>query len=263
MWLYSEKMNWWTNTDLPPGLDQAVRSAKGKLARHESLGFEVSDLLKRAKERRRQELRARLITRSAEVQRLAANETRPVIDGNLNDAAWKSAPSLDPFVPYVTIGAKAKVETQARVTYDDQNLYLALRCPEPRVGEMSLVGRRRDDSVWEGDSVDVFLSQGEAPTPYIHLILSPRNVQWDGLYTDKNLLEFNPTWKSAAIVGDAEWTAEISVPWKEMKMKPPASGEKHRANLCRQRIPDGEQTSWSQMFDGFLESENFGTWVFR
>lgn len=263
VWLYSEKMNWWTNTDLPPGLDQAVRSAKEKLTRHESLGFEVSDLLKKAKERRQQELRARLISRSAEIQRLSGDDAPPAIDGKLDDAAWKSAISLESFVPYVAVGAKAKVETKAQVTYDDQNLYIAVRCPEPKAGEMSLVGMRHDDSVWEGDSMDVFLSQGQAPTPYVHLILSPRNVQWDSLYTDKNLIDFNPNWRSATIVGDAEWTAEISIPWKEMKMKPPAPGEKHRANICRQRHPDAEQTSWSQMFDGFLESENFGTWVFR
>ncbi|NCO34293.1 MAG: hypothetical protein AUJ92_16625 [Armatimonadetes bacterium CG2_30_59_28] len=261
VWLYSEKMNWWTHTDLPPGLEQAVRSAKQKIAQGTRLGFEVAPLLQSAKDRRQAELRAKLITRSAEIAKLAS--APPVIDGNLGDAAWQQVTLLDPFVPYVAIGDKAKVETRARVTYDDRNLYVAVRCPEPKVGEMTLIGERRDDPVWEGDSVDVFLSQGEAPTPHVHLILSPRNVQWDALFTDRNVVDFNPKWQSATLIGDAEWTAEIAIPWSEVKMKPPAPGERHRANVCRQRRPDSEQTSWSQTFDGFCEPENFGTWTFR
>jgi len=261
VWLYSERMNWWKNTDLPPGLEQAVRSAKEKLNRGKPLGFEIAGVIGAARDRRQAELRARLITRSAEIVRLAGSP--PVIDGRLDDAAWQGATALEPFVPYVAIGDKAKVETQAYVTYDNENLYIAVRCPEPKMKEMHIVGERADDPVWEGDSIDVFISQKEKPTPYVHLILNPRNVHWDALYTDRNITKFNPQWQSAVNLGVVEWTAEIAIPWREMQMKPPAPGEKHRANICRQRRPDNEQTSWSQMFDGFLESEHFGTWIFR
>ena len=41
VWLYSEKMNWWTGEHLPPGAEDALRSAKRKFGADESLGFDV------------------------------------------------------------------------------------------------------------------------------------------------------------------------------------------------------------------------------
>jgi len=49
VWLYSEKMDWWANRDLPPGLRESVESAKQKLANREPLGFEMANLQKAAK----------------------------------------------------------------------------------------------------------------------------------------------------------------------------------------------------------------------
>jgi hypothetical protein len=41
VWIYSEKMNWWTGDHLPPGAEDALRSAKRKFGADESLGFDV------------------------------------------------------------------------------------------------------------------------------------------------------------------------------------------------------------------------------
>ena len=46
-------------------------------------------------------------------------------------------------------------------------------------------------------------------------------------------------------------------------MKAPEVGAKLKANLCRMRIPDHEETAWSQTFDGFVEPRNFGTWTIK
>jgi hypothetical protein len=127
---------------------------------------------------------------------------------------------------------------------------------------MKIVGDQHDASVWEGDSVDIFLTQGVTPTPYVHLILNPKNARWDALYTTANEMDFNPQWQSATTVGDAEWTAEVAIPWAEVGIKPPAPGDKLGANLCRQRLPGGEQTCWSQTIGGFVEEKSFGTWEF-
>ena len=114
-----------------------------------------------------------------------------------------------------------------------------------------------------GDSVDIFLTQGGSPTPFIHLILNPWNVRWDALHTGQDDSDFNPQWESATALGDAEWIAEISLPWAEVKIPPPHPGTKLGANLCRQRIPGDEQTCWSQTIGGFVEAKSFGTWVFQ
>jgi hypothetical protein len=47
VWSYSEKMNWWTGENLPPGAEDALRSARRKFAKGESLGFELTAILPR------------------------------------------------------------------------------------------------------------------------------------------------------------------------------------------------------------------------
>jgi hypothetical protein len=56
VWLYSENMNWWLNKNIPPGLEEAVVSAREKLARGQPLGFDVSRMIARARERETKQL---------------------------------------------------------------------------------------------------------------------------------------------------------------------------------------------------------------
>lgn len=50
-WCYSERMNWWTGQDIPPGAEDAVRSARDKLTRGEALGFDLAPIVAEAKQR--------------------------------------------------------------------------------------------------------------------------------------------------------------------------------------------------------------------
>ena len=51
VWLYSERMNWWTN-QLPAGLEEAVMRAREKIAENKPLGFDISPLIADAANRR-------------------------------------------------------------------------------------------------------------------------------------------------------------------------------------------------------------------
>jgi hypothetical protein len=261
VWLYSEKMNWWLNQDLPKGLEGATASARAKVMAHQGLGFDIEPMMKAARERRQEKLRAKLIQRKADIAKLAG--AAPTIDGDLNDAAWQGTAPLEPFVPYVNLTREGVQATEARVTYDDAALYVGVRCAEPKQGEMQIIGEKRDDSVWMGDSVDLFVQPvGQAPA-YYHFIINPRNVLWDARWSDEDDLSYGSAARTAAKVGTAEWTVEVAIPWADLKMEPPTAGTVCRANICRQRITDREQTAWSQTVSGFVEPDNFGTWTFR
>ena len=127
---------------------------------------------------------------------------------------------------------------------------------------MNIVGARHDDAVWEGDSLDIFLTAETSGSPYYHFILNPKNVQWDAYYSTGNDMDYNPKWESATKIGDKSWTAEIAMPWAALKTTPQA-GLKLRANICRQRSWAGETSSWWQDVSGFMEPENSGTWTLR
>jgi hypothetical protein len=265
VWCYSEKMNWWKNEGIPPGLPEAIVAARGKIARGQALGYDLGPTLREAERKLRAELEARTIHRTAHIAPRPAGTPPPVIDGRLDDPVWQAIRPLERFLPYATSGnASIQAATEVRVTYDDENLYLAVRCDEPTPQLMRALGAARDDDqIWEGDSVDLFLSVGEEPAPYAHLILNPKNLPWDDLVGDGlDRQVYDPVYRSATRIGENAWFIEMALPWKEIRIPAPESGERHRANVCRQRIPGREWSCWSQALDHFTEPESFGTWVF-
>ena len=262
VWLYSEKMNWWTNKDVPPGMEEAIVRAREAIAANRPLGWDLKELMQTVDAKRKAAIAEKLIKRTAEIPALQG--PAPKLDGVLDDAAWKNAAQLPNFVGYFgSTDADIKAKTNALVTYDAQNLYIAIRGEEPEVGKMQVLGENPDDSVWQGDSYDLFLTPNLSGTPYYHFIINPKNVHWDAEFATANDMSYNPQWQSATRVGKSEWVAEIAMPWSALKMTP-ATGLKLRANLCRQRKPGGGELScWSQALTGFMEPDQFGTWVLK
>ena len=262
VWCYTEKMNWWTNKDIPAGMEEAMVRAREAIAENRGLGFDLRDRMKAIEDRRKAEIASKLVRRTAEVKILTGAPI-PVIDGKLDDEAWRRATPLEPFIGYFGTKPEAlKAKTQAFVTYDAAALYIAVHAEEPQIAKMQAVGSGHDDAVWNGDSLDLFLTKEASGTPYYHFILSPKNVQWDAAFDTDNDMSFDPAWKSATQIGAKEWVAEIAIPWQALKIGP-VPGMKLRANICRQRLTDREQTCWSQTVSGFMESDNFGTWILR
>ncbi len=55
VWCYSERMNWWTNTTVPDGAENAIRSARAKITNGEPLGFDLRPIAEAAAKRERGE----------------------------------------------------------------------------------------------------------------------------------------------------------------------------------------------------------------
>ncbi len=271
VWCYSEKLDWWGTQArapwhkfVPQGAEEAVRSARHKLEQGQPLGFSVGEMLDEAQKRKRAETEKRLIRRTATLRKLRPDEKPPVIDGKLDDAVWKATEPLDGFVPNLGSGrTKPSVATHAWVVYDDRHLYVAFLCEEPTPQQMRVIGEKRDDEIWRGDCVEVFVSRGEVPQPYWHFIVNPKGVQWDSTSADGgDDPRFDAGWQSAVVIGEKAWTVEIAIPWDAVGGAP-KGGEKRQANLCRhRRAGDTDLSTWSQVVSGFQEAENFGIWVF-
>ncbi len=169
VWLYSERMNWWTGKDMPPGLEEAVISARSKIRHNEALQTNIPEIIEAAQARMQAELEASLVKRSAEITRLAAGDEPPVIDGWLADDAWQTIPSLERFLKMATT-RQVTAQTFPRVVYDDANLYLGISIQEPNMAGLNIVGAARDDNVWMGDSLDLFLTADPQRTTFYHFM---------------------------------------------------------------------------------------------
>lgn len=216
-----------------------------------------------------------LLTRSVTIKRLPANVAAPTIDGKGDDLAWQQVDPLGAFVPCFQpgVGQYTTPLTQAWVTYDAKSLYLLVKCYEPQVSQMTLVGKRHEDPIYTGDAVDLFFSTGTSAIPHAHLILNPNNVTWSAMIAhpydfsgstsyDGDKL-WNPPVATGASIYDEGWSIEWGIPWTSLGIPCPQSGETHQVNIGRSRPAGPDYTCWSQTMQNFLEPDHFGTWTFK
>ncbi|HUS93278.1 MAG TPA: sugar-binding protein [Phycisphaerae bacterium] len=168
----------------------------------------------------------------------------PAIDGRLDDAAWKGAPvcrlarTLDGSAP-------AAQTTEVRLCRDARTLYLAFRCVEAHMGALKAAGRGKDDSVWQDDSIEVFLSPGGA---YYHFGVNAAGSTYDARGKD-------PAWDSGlrAAAGREKdaWTCELALPLAKLCGDAPSPVE-WTANFNRNRYAAGswQEFAWSPTGSG-------------
>jgi hypothetical protein len=263
VWCYSERMSWWSN-QVPPGAEEALRRAKEKIAGGRPLGFDIDEMIRAAQKKMQERSEADLIRRTAAIPKLRPDEKPPAIDGKLDDPVWSRVPPLESLLPTLASGQKAtQAQTTVKAAWDDSYLYAAFRCEEPQREKLSIVGEKRDDPLWMGDVVELFVGLSDKPGPFRQFMVNPKGVAFDqAMDGEESDLSFDPDWKAAAAAGPKGWTVEMAVPWSALGGAP-KPGETRRANVGRERKPVEELSTWSQVVIGFLDPSQFGTWVFQ
>ena len=190
------------------------------------------------------------------------------LDGNLNEALWNDSATIY-LLPYK--GNSKNLETVNTIVYalkDDENLYFAFKCEEPKISNMIYTDRENDDkNIWMDSSVELFLNPSGDRKNYYQLLINP-----SGSYSDNKAHKIGLThhvdweWNSDATIktsiGDNAWSVEIAIPLKNL-------GELHEkgfpANFNRNRILDQGNDyinlyTWSPFLKhGFHDLQNFGT----
>jgi len=157
--------------------------------------------------------------RSMTAARILPGQPAPTVDGHLDDEVWSRAEPARGFVQYTpNPGAPASHETEARVAYDDQAVYVAVRMYDPRPD--SIVGQlaRRDDDVFSDWVQIAFDSYHDRRTGYVFGV-NPRGVKQDVYLFDDtgDDVGWNAVWEAAARVDSAGWTAEFRIPLSQLR----------------------------------------------
>jgi|GEM_PF-4966241 len=213
----------------------------------------------------------KLKRRSATLRCLKANQV-PHIDGKLDEKIYNRLPWLKDFTGFLEQKRHipSQLTTRAFVAYDAQNIYIALRCEEPKMTAQIIKGKTHDSNIWAGECIDIAILKPGQPTDdvsgaYYHFILNPSNVQWDAINTGTSAaLDYNPKWQSATTRNSNGWSAEIAIPWQEIGVSDASKGLRIHANIARRRMTDKvEYASWSQYVSGFQEPQHLGTWILK
>jgi hypothetical protein len=156
-------------------------------------------------------------------------DQRPHLDGKLDDACWKS---LKPLALDDASGSTASdYPTEVMFAYDQEFLYVALRCKHPVGKQVPLAQKRpRDADLAPFDRVSILLDLDRDYATYFQLQVDQRGCVRDDCWGD---LGWNPKWYVAAASDETSWTIEAAIPLGELTSQKVALGSAWACNVVR------------------------------
>ncbi|MCP4640381.1 MAG: carbohydrate binding family 9 domain-containing protein, partial [bacterium] len=195
----------------------------------------------------------------------------PVVDGKLSDACWAQAAVADEFVLFGGKGM-ATEKTDARVLWDDSNLYIGMRCFDSDVTKLKKEATDRDGAVFDDDCVEIFFippgnpvleKVKNAASRYFHIAVNALGTCADE--TGMNTVErWNARWGAKTSIHKDRWEVELAMPWSALKTQP-TDGDVWAVNFNRglpKRGKLSEYSGWSITFAGFHDPDHFGKMIF-
>lgn len=145
-------------------------------------------------------------------------EAPPAIDGRLDEALWREAPSVvlsKTFIP--DFGREASERTVALMAYDAENLYFAFRCydREPDKIKASLADR---DTIRADDFICINLDSFNDRQSLYAFYVNPLGIQADSRFaggTEDFSVDF--VWASAGRLDPDGYSVEMAVPFKSIR----------------------------------------------
>ncbi|MDX2090132.1 MAG: carbohydrate-binding family 9-like protein [Kofleriaceae bacterium] len=191
------------------------------------------------------------------------------IDGVANDPGWAGAVTSPELLP--AIGSPDPVgKATARMTWDDQNLYLFASVSDTEVYSEY---KNQDDPLWKGDCIEMFIDADQNKRGYIELQVNPNNVTFDSWFPGGRAAKGDEEWDAgmqtavsvrgtADKLGDTDsgWDVEVAIPWAAIKGRdaamtintPPRVGDRWKLNVVRVDRPKGgvgkdSASSWNRI----------------
>jgi Domain of unknown function (DUF5916) len=168
------------------------------------------------------------------------------IDGKLDETPWQKPASVGNFwqnFPFDT--SAAQFQTQVRLCFDAQNLYISAKCFQPK-NSYVVASLRRDFRYETGDSFIVSLDPFQDKLNGFNFVVSPLGVQREGLIANGN--ETSPDWDNrwlAEVQNETDfWTVEIAIPFKTLRYKIQEKQNEWRVNFARTTMKPNEISSW-------------------
>ena len=174
----------------------------------------------------------------------------PTIDGRLDDAAWTTAAKVTSLVQLrPTEGAPASEATDVFLAYDSQTLYVGIHARYRDTGLVRATRADRDATA-NDDTVtvmfDPFLDQQRGYA----FSVNAYGVQSDALLSGGAFATPDTTWnvlyRSAGILVEDGWTAEMAIPIKSLRYPSRPAGQPHTWGFQVQREIKGnnETSTW-------------------
>ncbi|MFO0888477.1 MAG: carbohydrate-binding family 9-like protein [Isosphaeraceae bacterium] len=225
---------------------------------------------------------------------VAYRADRPItLDGKLDEPAWKAVPWTESFVDIEGDRKPIpRLETRAKMLWDDQYFYVAAYLEEPHVwGTLT----KHDSVIFQDNDFEIFIDPDGDNHEYYEIEINALNTEWD-LFLGKPYRDGGPAVNEWEIPGlktgvhvegtlnnpgdrDGCWTVEFAIPWKVMaeyahRPSPPRDGDQWRINFSRveweidtkdgkyAKVPNRREDNWVWSPQGFVDMHRPEYWGF-
>jgi hypothetical protein len=145
-------------------------------------------------------------------------EHSPVIDGRLDDEAWKAAAILKNF-HQIEPGdnTTASKETEVFIAYDTKFLYVAFRAHDDADKVRATVAKR--DDIFNDDYVGIILDTYNDKRKAYQFFFNPLGVQADGIFTEASGEDFSVdvVMESKGALTSDGYVVEVAIPFKSLR----------------------------------------------
>ena len=170
-----------------------------------------------------------------------------VIDGIADEEAWKSAKEVGNFkqnFPYDS--SAASMQTTAKVTFDDQFLYISGVCYQPK--EYVVQSLRRDFANGSSDVFFVLIDPFRDNLNGFYFAVTPYGTQKEGLIFGgaENNFDWDNKWFCESVRYEDRYTVEMAIPFKTLRYKlNPTEINEWNINFLRNNLFINERSSWA------------------
>ena len=145
------------------------------------------------------------------------------VDGQLDEAVYRDVPAISEFImAEPRSGGPPSQKTEAWVLFDDEAIYVSVRCWESNLAGMIADEMRRDNiNITQQEFVGFGLDPFHDRRNGLVFNVTPLGAFMDGQVTDDRAYngDWNPVWQMRSGRFDGGWTVEARVPFKSLRYR--------------------------------------------
>jgi Carbohydrate family 9 binding domain-like len=167
------------------------------------------------------------------VSRIARVKQAPVIDGKLNDAAWKNAAKAPKFRIPENIPGKYKIpkeKTEAYLCYDDKALYIGIKCYDSNIDKLKAIIKENRVAVAGDECIELFLDTNNDKKTFYRFVVNSLGYKAES--KGSNDFGWSRDWEVKTSKKKKFWAVEIAIPLASLDLDSLIS-DVWAMNICR------------------------------
>ena len=172
------------------------------------------------------------------------------IDGKLTESVWQKAAVIENLKQREPEeNAEPSERTEIRIFYNNENLYIGVKCFDSEPHKITAYNMRRDFDLREDDYIQVLIDPFNDRRNAFSFAVNPNGAKYDGLIVNNSEHEFRSwdgIWYAETSRDDKGWYVEMAIPFKTLAFRP---GETQWGfNIRRYIKRKMEEDRWSSPF---------------